>query len=106
MLEHAEKLEFEHAANTKKKIELLEKYQSKSTIVHPSITDTDVFAILSDEKVAYVNYFKVMNGTIIQAQTLELKKKLDETDEEMLVFAINEIRIRYNSSSKEIFCAF
>jgi excinuclease ABC subunit C len=106
MLDHAEKLEFEHAANTKKKIELLEKYQSKSTIVHPSITDTDVFAILSDEKVAYVNYFKVMNGTIIQAQTLELKKKLDETDEEMLVFAINEIRIRYNSSSKEIFVPF
>ncbi len=106
MLEHAEKLEFEQAASTKKKIELLEKYQSKSTIVHPSITDTDVFAILSDEKVAYVNYFKVMNGTIIQAQTLELKKKLDETDEEMLVFAINEIRIRYNSSSKEIFVPF
>ncbi len=106
MYEHAEKLEFEQAANTKKKIELLEKYQSKSTIVHPSITDTDVFAIISDEKVAYVNYFKVMNGTIIQAQTLELKKKLDETDEEMLVFAINEIRIRYNSLSKEIFVPF
>jgi len=106
MLEHAEKLEFEHAAVIKKKIELLEKYQSKSTIVHPSITDTDVFAIISDDKVAYVNYFKVMNGTIIQAQTLELKKKLDETDEEMLVFAINEIRIRYNSLSKEIFVPF
>jgi excinuclease ABC subunit C len=106
MHEHAEKLEFEQAANTKKKIELLEKYQSKSTIVHPSITDTDVFAILSDEKAAYVNYFKVMNGTIIQAQTLELKKKLDETDEEMLVFAINEIRTRYNSLSKEIFVPF
>ncbi len=106
MLEHAEKLEFEHAAVIKKKIELLEKYQSKSTIVHPSITDTDVFAIISDDKVAYINYFKVMNGTIIQAQTLELKKKLDETDEEMLVFAINEIRIRYNSLSKEIFVPF
>ncbi|MCF8424401.1 MAG: excinuclease ABC subunit UvrC [Bacteroidia bacterium] len=106
MHEHAEKLEFEHAAIIKKKIELLEKYQSKSTIVHPSITDTDVFAIISDDKVAYVNYFKVMNGTIIQAQTLELKKKLDETDEEMLVFAINEIRIRYNSLSKEIFVPF
>jgi len=106
MLEHAEKLEFEDAASLKKKIELLEKYQSKSVIVHPSITDTDVFAIISDEKTAYVNYFKVMNGTIIQAQTLELKKKLDETDEEMLVFAINEIRLRYNSLSKEIFVPF
>ncbi len=106
MLAHAEKLEFEDAASLKKKIELLEKYQSKSVIVHPSITDTDVFAIISDEKTAYVNYFKVMNGTIIQAQTLELKKKLDETDEEMLVFAINEIRLRYNSLSKEIFVPF
>ncbi len=106
MLAHAEKLEFEDAASLKKKIELLEKYQSKSVIVHPSITDTDVFAIISDEKTAYVNYFKVMNGTIIQAQTLELKKKLDETDEEMLVFAVNEIRLRYNSLSKEIFVPF
>ena len=106
MHDHAEKLEFEQAAATKKKIELLEKYQSKSTIVHPSITDTDVFAIISDEKTAYVNFFKVMNGTIIQAQTLELKKKLDETDEEMLVFAINEIRTRYRSLSKEIFVPF
>jgi excinuclease ABC subunit C len=106
MLENAEMLEFEKAGALKKKIELLEKYQSKSTIVHPSITDTDVFAIISDEKAAYVNYFKVMNGTIIQAQTLELKKKLDETDDEMLVFAINEIRLRYNSLSKEIFVPF
>ncbi len=106
MFELADKLEFEQAAIYKKKIELLEKYQSKSVIVHPSITDTDVFAIISDEKTAYINYFKVMNGTIIQAQTLEFKKKLDETDEEMLVFAINEIRIRFNSLSKEIFVPF
>lgn len=106
MHEHAEKLEFEEAAQLKRKIELLEKYQSKSTVVHPSITDTDVFAIISDEKVAYVNYFKVMNGTIIQAQTLEFKKKLDESDEEMLVYAIHEIRSRYNSLSDEIFVPF
>ncbi|MDF2450491.1 MAG: UvrABC system protein [Bacteroidota bacterium] len=106
MNDHAEKLEFEKAGELKKKIELLEKYQGKSTIVHPSITDTDVFTILSDDKVAYINYFKVMNGTIIQAQTLEFKKKLDESDEEMLVFAINEIRTRYNSLSKEIFVPF
>lgn len=106
MSEKAEKMEFEEAALIKRKFELLEKYQSKSTVVHPSITDTDVFAIISDEKTAYVNYFKIMNGSIIQAQTLELKKKLDESDEEMLVFAINEIRIRFNSSSKEIFVPF
>lgn len=106
MHECADKLEFEQASVLKKKIELLEKYQSKSTIVHPSITDTDVFSLISDDKVAYVNYFKVMNGTIIQAQTLELKKRLEESDEEMLVFAINEIRTRYNSLSKEIFVPF
>ncbi|MES2565240.1 MAG: excinuclease ABC subunit UvrC [Bacteroidota bacterium] len=106
MNNHAEKMEFEKAGELKKKIELLEKYQGKSTIVHPSITDTDVFTIISDEKAAYINYFKVMNGTIIQAQTLEFKKKLDESDEEMLVFAINEIRTRYNSLSKEIFVPF
>lgn len=103
---HAEKFEFEQAAAIKRKVELLEKYQSKSTIVHPSITDTDVFAILSDEKTAYVNYFKIMNGTIVQSQILELKKKLDESDEEMLVFAIHEIRTRYASSSREIFVPF
>jgi len=106
MHEHAEKFEFEYAAGLKKKIELLEKYQSKSTIVHPSITDTDVFAILSDEKTAYINYFKVMNGTIVQSQIVELKKKLEESDEEMLVFAINEIRLRYSSLSREIFVPF
>lgn len=106
MHEQAEKLEFEQAAFTKRKIDLLEKYQSKSTIVHPSITDTDVFAIISDEKTAYVNFFKIMNGTITQAQTIEFKKKLEETDEEMLVYAIHEIRTRYNSHSKEIFVPF
>lgn len=106
MNEKAEKMEFEEAALIKRKLDLLEKYQSKSTVVHPSITDTDVFAILSDEKTAYVNYFKIMNGAIIQAQTLELKKKLDETDEDMLIFAINEIRNRFNSTSKEIFVPF
>lgn len=103
---HAEKFEFELAAVLKKKVELLERYQSKSTIVHPSITDTDVFAILSDEKTAYVNYFKIMNGTIVQSQILELKKKLEESDEEMLVFGINEIRTRYISLSREIFVPF
>ncbi len=106
MQEHAEKFEFELAAVLKKKVELLERYQSKSTIVHPSITDTDVFAILSDEKTAYINYFKIMNGTIVQSQILELKKKLEETDEEMLVFAIHEIRSRYSSLSREIYVPF
>lgn len=106
MAVYAEKLAFEDAALLKKKIDLLERYQSKSTIVHPSITDTDVFSIISDDNTAYINYMKVMNGTIIQGQTLELKKKLAESDEEMLVFAINEIRDRYHSQSKDILVPF
>ena len=102
----SEKMQFEEAELLKRKIDLLERYQSKSTIVHPSITDTDVFAIVSEEKASYVSYFKVMNGTIIQAQTIELKKHLEESDEEMLVFAMNEIRQRFNSQSKEILLPF
>ncbi|MBP7809832.1 MAG: excinuclease ABC subunit C [Bacteroidia bacterium] len=98
----ASNLEFEKAEELKNKIELLEKYQSKSTIVHPSITDTDVFAAIHEDNISYVSYFKIYNGAIVQAQVLELKKQLDETPEEMLVFAMNEIRQRYNSQSKEI----
>lgn len=106
MSAYAESLEFEEAAAIKKKLDSLERYQSKSTIVHPSITDTDVFNIMSDDKVAYVSYFKIMNGTIIQAQTIELNKKLNESDEDMLVFAIHEIRQRYHSQSQEILVPF
>ncbi|MBK7666342.1 MAG: excinuclease ABC subunit C [Sphingobacteriaceae bacterium] len=102
MQQLASNLEFEKAEELKNKIELLEKYQSKSTIVHPSITDTDVFAAIHEENVSYVSYFKIYNGAIVQAQVLELKKQLDESPEEMLVFAMNEIRQRYNSQSKEI----
>lgn len=102
----SEALEFEKAEEIKLKVDLLERYQSKSTIVHPSVTDTDVFSIISDEKSAYVSFFKIMNGTIVQAQTIELKKHLEESDEEMLVFAINEIRTRFNSESREIIVPF
>jgi excinuclease ABC subunit C len=102
MQEFSEKLEFEKAEEIRAKIELLEKYQGKSTIVHPSITDTDVFAAIHEENVSYISYFKIYNGAIVQAHVLELKKQMDETNEEMLVFAINEIRQRFNSKSKEI----
>jgi excinuclease ABC subunit C len=102
MQDLSEKLEFEKAEEIRAKIELLEKYQGKSTIVHPSITDTDVFAALHEENVSYVSYFKIYNGAIVQAHVLELKKQMDETNEEMLVFAINEIRQRFNSKSNEI----
>lgn len=102
MQELASEMKFEKAEELKTKIDLLEKYQSKSTIVHPSITDTDVFAAIHEENISYISYFKIYNGAIVQAQVLELKKQLDESPEEMLVFAMNEIRQRYNSQSKEI----
>ncbi len=99
-------LNYEHAHRLKRKFELLENYQSKSTVVNSSITDVDVFSIASEEKYAFVNFLKVMNGTIIQTQTIELKKRLDESDEELLTLAISEFRSRYNSHSKEIIVPF
>ncbi len=99
-------MNFEFAHRLKRKFELLENYQSKSTVVNSSITDVDVFSIASEEKYAFVNYLKVMNGTIIQTQTIELKKRLDESDEELLSLAISEFRSRYESHSKEIIVPF
>jgi excinuclease ABC subunit C len=96
---------YELAHRLKRKFDLLENYQSKSTIVNSSITDVDVFNIASEEKLAFVNYLKVMNGTIIQTQTIELKKRLDESDQELLTLAIVEFRSRYNSTSKESDCS-
>lgn len=95
-------LNFELSHLLKSKYDLLERYQSKSTIVNSSITDVDVFSIATDEKHAFVNFLKVMNGTVIQTQTLEMKKRLDESDEELLSMAITEFRNRFNSQSKEI----
>ncbi|MFA6086870.1 excinuclease ABC subunit UvrC [Mucilaginibacter sp.] len=99
-------LNFEQAHRLKRKQDLLENYQSKSTVVNSSITDVDVFSIASEEKYAFVNFLKVMNGTITQTQTIELKKRLDETDEELLTIAITEFRTRYDSHSKEIIVPF
>ncbi|HVV54552.1 MAG TPA: excinuclease ABC subunit UvrC [Mucilaginibacter sp.] len=102
----AANLNFELAHRLKRKFDLLENYQSKSTVVNSSITDVDVFSIASDEKYAFVNFLKVMNGTIIQTQTIELKKRLDESDEELLSLAISEFRTRYDSHSKEVIVPF
>ena len=99
-------MNYEQAHKLKRKFELLENYQSKSTVVNSSITDIDVFSIASEEKYAFVNFLKIMNGTIIQTQTIELKKRLDESDEELLTLAISEFRGRYNSHSKEIIVPF
>ncbi|MGI4803168.1 MAG: excinuclease ABC subunit UvrC [Janthinobacterium lividum] len=106
MEQAAMNLDFEAAHKLKRKFDLLDNYQSKSTIVNSSITDVDVFSIASEEKYAFVNFLKVMNGVITQTQTIELKKQLEETDEELLSIAISEFRTRYNSQSKEVIVPF
>jgi excinuclease ABC subunit C len=102
MLAAADNLAFETADRFKQKLTLLENYQSKSTIVNDIKHDVDVFSIVSDERFAFSNYLKVSNGIIVQTQTFELKKKLDETDEELLSLAIAEVREKYQSRSNEI----
>jgi excinuclease ABC subunit C len=94
--------EFEKAHYLKEKIELLQKYQSKSTVVNSSISNVDVFSIITDEDTAYVNFLKVISGSIVQAHTVELRKRLDETPAQMLTFAIADLRERLKSNSKEI----
>jgi len=106
MKEHAANLQFEKAQLLKEKIEALENYQSKSVVVSPSINDVDVFSIISDEKYGYVNYLKVINGAIIQGHTIELKKKLAETDDALLQIGIAELRLRFDSQSKEVIVPF
>ena len=102
----AQEMRFEEAQEVKEKIESLKNYQSKSTIINPSISNVDVFSIISDESYGYVNFFKIVNGAIIQSHTSEIKKKLDETDKEMLELAIVEIRRRFHSISREIYVPF
>jgi len=103
---YADEMEFEQAQKIKDKIDNLANYQVKSTVVNPSINNVDVFSIISDESYGYVNFFKIMNGSIIQSHTSEIKKKLDETDKELLELAIVEIRQRFHSQSKEIYVPF
>jgi excinuclease ABC subunit C len=99
-------LKFEQAARYKKKLDVLEHYQSRSTIVSSAIHNVDVFSLVSDERFAFVNFLKVANGMVIQTQTFELKKKLEETDEELLELAIAEVREQFKSTSKEIVLPF
>jgi excinuclease ABC subunit C len=98
----AVEFKFEEAQVIKDKIEILEKYKSKSTVVSASLNNVDVFNILDDSNFAYVNYLKLIEGRIVQAHTLEIKKKLDEKVEDLLIMAIVEIRNRLFSTSKEI----
>jgi len=106
MKRYAEQMHFENAQKIKEKIDILENYQAKSTIVNPKISNVDVFSIVSDESYGYVNFLQLSYGSIIRSHTLEIKKKLDETDQELLELAITEIRQRFHSKSKEIFVPF
>ena len=106
MLDFAEKMEFEEAQKIKEKLNLLSNYQAKSTVVNPAINNVDVFSIISDETHGYANFFKISNGAIIQSHTTEIKKKLDESDAELLALFIVEIRQRFQSQSPEIYVPF
>jgi excinuclease ABC subunit C len=106
MNEHAEKLQFEQAQILKEKLDTLVKFQSRSTVVSPIVDDADVFSIVSDVKSAYVNYMKVVEGAIVQAHTIELKKKLEEPDEELLEMAVIELSQRFDSDAKEYILPF
>lgn len=102
MQEAATNLEFEAAQMYKEKNELLSKYRAKSLVVNPQIGDTDVFTIVSDEKVAFINYLKSNNGAIVLTKTVEVKKKLDESNEEILSLMIVELRERYLSNTQDL----
>ena len=104
--DHSEKLEFEKAAIYQKKIEHLQNYQSKSTVVNTNIGTVDVFSILKDGDIAYVNYLAVSNGTIVQTKTITLEKRLDESEAEVLAFGIAQLRSVFASSTKEIIIPF
>jgi len=102
MRQFASEMKFEEAAIVKEKLDLLEKFQSRSTVVSNTISDVDVFTIDEDESFAYVNYLKIIRGAIMQTYTLELKKVLEETPSELLELAIVEIRQKIFSNAKEI----
>lgn len=103
---HAEQLEFEKAQSIKEKLVAFEDYQGKSMVVSQTIQDVDVFSVASIEGTAFVNYIKIVNGAIINTYTQEVIRQLDETDEDILTFAVPEIRNKFNSLSKEILVPF
>ena len=102
MQQHAEKLEYEQAQQLKEKIDTLESYRAKSTIVSPSIHEVDVCTLINEPESAFVNYLSIHNGAIIHAYTAEVKKKLNESSDEVLSYVIPELRERFESQSKEI----
>ncbi len=106
MNRYAQNLEFEEAQKVKEKIEVLENYQAKSTIVNPKISNVDVFSIVSDDDFAYVNFLQISYGAVIRSHTMEIKKKLEETDEDLLSIAVVELRERFNLNTKEVILPF
>ena len=106
MKSFAKNLQFEDAQKVKEKMEVLMNYQSKSTIVNSKINNVDVFSIITDEEYGYVNYLQISFGSIIRSHTLEIKKKLAETDIEILQLAVIELRNRFQSHCKEIYVPF
>ncbi len=106
MKQYAEDYHFEKAQLVKEKIELLDRYQSKSTIVSPSIHNIDIFSYVDEPTAAYINFMKVISGCIIQAHTVEIRKKLDESPDELLLLAITELRERFDSDAPEIIVPF
>jgi excinuclease ABC subunit C len=102
----AAEMKFEEAQEIKEKIEVLENYQVKTTIVNPKISNVDVFSIISDNSFAYVNFLQLAHGSIIRSHTMEIKKKLEEQDDDLLELAIVEIRDRFKSDSKELYVPF
>jgi len=106
MRNHSLNLEFEKADEIKKRLNNLSSYQAKSTIVNPKMNDVDVFSFIEDETAGYVNYLKVANGAIIQSHTMEFRRKLNESKEQILQMAISEIRIRSKQLAKEILVPF
>lgn len=106
MYEHAKKMEFEAAQEIKDKIEALERYQAKSTVVNPKINNVDVYSVVSDEAYGYVNFMQLSHGAIIRSHTLEMKKRLEETDKELLELGITELRQRFVKGSTEIYVPF
>ena len=106
MKDLAAKLQFEDAYRIKEKIDVLENYQSRSTVVNPKINNVDVFSLISDETYAYVNYLQISFGAIVRSHTLEIKKKMEEKDEDLLQLAIVELRQRFQSQCKEIYVPF
>ena len=105
MLEYSANLDFEKANEIKEKFIQLENYQAKSTVVSPSISNIDVFSLFVSKYGYFVNYFKILNGAIIQGFTVEVIPKLDESEEDVLTFAISDLRDKFNSIAKEIVCS-